>query len=169
MEYLRDFFIFIFVGIIFLFLQQSGIISFLGIRANLLLVFFAFLAATRHRIGEYFLLLFLLFIFFLFFASFWISEISFFCIVAGVVFFVRGRLPGRFFFDFLVLFVGGTAALFFGMPVWKEFLVHGFDFSVLSFPSYRIFVIEILLNFFVAMVCILLGTRRFLSHLFQGA
>jgi hypothetical protein len=167
MDYIRDFFIIVLIGIIFLLLQQSALVSFLGIRANFLLVFFVFCAVTRRRLSEYLGLLVLLLVYSFLFMEVWIFHFLFFALVALFLFFLRKKLPGRFFFDFFVLVILGSLLLFFGMPVFQEFVAHGFNFAELSFSPFGSFFLEIILNILIGFFLVFLGTRRFLIRIFS--
>lgn len=167
MDYIRDFFIIVLIGIIFLLLQQSALVSFLGVRANFLLVFFVFCAVTRRRLSEYLGLLMLLLVYSFLFMEVWVFHFIFFIVVLLLLFFLRKKLPGRFFFDFFILILFGSLLLFFGMPVFQEFVAHGFNFTELSFPLLSNLFLEIILNILVGFFLVFLGTRRFLIRIFS--
>ncbi len=154
--------------LVLLILQESGIISWNGVRANLLLVFFTLLLSGKLRARVVFTLLLSFLILVFFDAGFWLFEAAVFSLVVAAAFFLRRILTGRVLFDFAALLLLGTAMFFYGAPFFEHLARYGFALSGLSFSPARIFLTEVVLNFIAGMVFMFLGSRRPLAGVFEG-
>lgn len=154
------FLFFLFCLAVFLVLQESGIVAFLGIRANILLAFFVFLVAIRRPAWEVFSLLFLFVAFIFLKSSLWAPEALIFSIVISISFFARRLMTGRFLLDFILLTICSTALLFYAFPSFAHMAKDGLSFSGLAFPPYGSLFIEVALNLLTGLVFVLIGSRQ---------
>lgn len=152
---------------LFFLVQSSGVLSFFGVRANLLLVLLMFAVASRIPAASIFLAAAFSVALFFFSAPFWFpqSVILLFAVLFAMV--LEKFLTGRFLIDFLALTAIGTAFLFFGIPVANHLLSSGFDFSGLLFPPTRMLLVELGMNLFFAALGAWGAGRRPLSFIFQ--
>lgn len=166
MEYAARFFSLLFFGLLLFIVQISGVVSFFGLRPNLILVFFvALVVFPVHRIS-----LFLALAFFVFLAGtiarFWVLDAFVFCAVILFCLLIRRLLTGRMLFDFFILLFIGTGFFFFGNPLVNHIAKVGFNFSLFSFSQFTPFFLEFFLSAVFGILFIFLADRRPLSFLF---
>lgn len=152
---------------LFFLVQSSGILSFFGVRANLLLVLLMFAVASRIPAASIFLASASAVALFFFSSAFWFpqSVVLFLAVLFTMV--LEKFLTGRFLIDFLALTAIGTVFLFFGIPVANHILSSGFDFSEFFFPPMRMLLAELGLNLFFAALGAWGAGRRPLSFIFR--
>ncbi len=167
MQRVNTFLSFLLVLFLFLIVQESGVVQFGGIRANLLLVGFIVLVTLRFPLPEIAALLLALAAYVLFNVPLALSGFAVFSAVVLLSRFMRRFLTGRFLVDFLLLLLFSTAALYYALPLSTHMLSAGLSFSGVAFPSARILFVEIALNAAAAAVLLLTGSRTKVASSFR--
>lgn len=158
----------IFIELFFFVIQLSGLVTFFGLRVNLLLIFFIICIITqKDKIDLFIFLIVFLFLMTLHF-SLWFFSALFFVLIIILSFLIKKSLTGHILIDFLILTFFSTIAFLYGTELIHSVILNGFVFTDIVFSSLSLFFYEFVLNIIFGGIIIFLSRFKPFSYIFYS-